>query len=503
MKKLSFYLLAMTMVSGLFFACTEDDPEPKPLARFTATANEDNPFEFTFTNDSENASTYAWDFGDGNTSTEESPVHTYATKGDFTVTLTATGKGGEATSEKTVTVTGATYFMMLTGGAPGSGSSKVWRLMYTDPVNMYNKDDVGQWWFGWGSNLKPGQRNSYRDDEYKFFSDGTFTYDTKGDAFRPDQFYGTAPDGGWDDTESWTTIANGAYSVGGIDGSSWGSGSHNFRFDKTTKVWTGYCKIGTIVLKGKGAHIGPMDAGRQEVLQAPYDSTWYEVYRLADGGDQPDTLEIWTGWGGNELGNGGTRPAIGKIVLVSVKSADQYPDPEDENPAGKPLEVHDIYDTFDADGSMTWAMQDEGAGDVLDQNFDNPSATGLNTTAKVAKWYRSGGFPYSNAQFILNYRMDLSTRNVFKMLVYYPSAGNTGVKKAAVKLQNSLLGGMAWSTQTEKAVTFTEVDSWIELTFDFSDISTNVDYDQIVVQFGGEGDGTPGGTFYFDNFRLL
>jgi PKD repeat protein len=47
---------------------------------------------------------YFWDFGDGQSSTETSPVHTYATGGTFTITLTATGAGGTQASSQSVTV---------------------------------------------------------------------------------------------------------------------------------------------------------------------------------------------------------------------------------------------------------------------------------------------------------------------------------------------------------------------------------------------------------------
>jgi gliding motility-associated-like protein len=43
----------------------------------------------SFENSSINGETYLWNFGDGTTSTEESPVHTYATYGTYDVTLTA------------------------------------------------------------------------------------------------------------------------------------------------------------------------------------------------------------------------------------------------------------------------------------------------------------------------------------------------------------------------------------------------------------------------------
>ncbi|NOQ75715.1 MAG: PKD domain-containing protein [Crocinitomix sp.] len=49
------------------------------------------PYEVNFTNESFNAFTYDWDFGDGGTSTEESPTHVYLEAGTFTVTLTVDG----------------------------------------------------------------------------------------------------------------------------------------------------------------------------------------------------------------------------------------------------------------------------------------------------------------------------------------------------------------------------------------------------------------------------
>jgi len=70
-----------------------------------ATFNNANTSEtFTFTNTSQNAISYAWDFGDGNTSTDENPIHSYATLGDFTVTLTITNcaKTDVTTTEITV-----------------------------------------------------------------------------------------------------------------------------------------------------------------------------------------------------------------------------------------------------------------------------------------------------------------------------------------------------------------------------------------------------------------
>lgn len=49
----------------------------------------------TFTNTSLHAFEYHWNFGDGNTSSEENPVHTYASEGDYEVILTAIYCGRE------------------------------------------------------------------------------------------------------------------------------------------------------------------------------------------------------------------------------------------------------------------------------------------------------------------------------------------------------------------------------------------------------------------------
>lgn len=56
-----------------------------------------------FTDSSTAASSWAWDFGDGNTSTQQNPSHTYATAGTYTVTLTVDGNSSCAYTE-TITV---------------------------------------------------------------------------------------------------------------------------------------------------------------------------------------------------------------------------------------------------------------------------------------------------------------------------------------------------------------------------------------------------------------
>lgn len=62
----------------------------------------------TFANNSTNALTYNWNFGDGNTSTNTTPSHTYGTTGTFTVTLVSQNPGGcNDTTTQTIVVGGA------------------------------------------------------------------------------------------------------------------------------------------------------------------------------------------------------------------------------------------------------------------------------------------------------------------------------------------------------------------------------------------------------------
>jgi PKD repeat protein len=47
---------------------------------------------------------WAWDFGDGATTTKQNPMHTYAVAGTYTVSLTVTAAGGQSSKRKFVTV---------------------------------------------------------------------------------------------------------------------------------------------------------------------------------------------------------------------------------------------------------------------------------------------------------------------------------------------------------------------------------------------------------------
>lgn len=73
-----------------------------PIAEFSATPlSGSKPLHVVFINLSQNAASYFWDFGDGETSTEDHPVHDYQEEGLYTVELMATNDDGADSEKKT------------------------------------------------------------------------------------------------------------------------------------------------------------------------------------------------------------------------------------------------------------------------------------------------------------------------------------------------------------------------------------------------------------------
>ena len=72
-------------------------PSP-PLASFSAnTTTGKKDLRVEFTNESIRYSSSSWNFGDGNSSSDTNPIHTYTTSGTFDVSLSVTGDAGTDT----------------------------------------------------------------------------------------------------------------------------------------------------------------------------------------------------------------------------------------------------------------------------------------------------------------------------------------------------------------------------------------------------------------------
>jgi hypothetical protein len=89
MKTLFKYGSLIFLLVVFLGGCDKDDESStqEQEAYFSYTSDG---FTVTFTNLSKLTGTYRWDFGDGNSSTEGNPVHTYPHKGKYVVTLYVT-----------------------------------------------------------------------------------------------------------------------------------------------------------------------------------------------------------------------------------------------------------------------------------------------------------------------------------------------------------------------------------------------------------------------------
>jgi len=105
-----------------FLVVKSPKPTAMPVAAFTANITSGTaPLTVAFTDQSTNTPTgWAWTFGDGSTSTEQNPSHTYTTAGIYTVALTAANSAGS----NAVTQTG--YITVAAAG------SKTWDIYPTD-----------------------------------------------------------------------------------------------------------------------------------------------------------------------------------------------------------------------------------------------------------------------------------------------------------------------------------------------------------------------------------
>jgi len=92
-------LLWLVAATALLAACA------RPVAEFSVRGEQEVLEPLTFENQSENAASYIWHFGDGDTATAVSPTHRYKTSGSYTVRLEAVNeKGKRKSTERTISV---------------------------------------------------------------------------------------------------------------------------------------------------------------------------------------------------------------------------------------------------------------------------------------------------------------------------------------------------------------------------------------------------------------
>ncbi len=106
MKFLCGLLGSLVLVGLSLWAVRAVGSEPPPVASFVMTpVNPAANYPVQFTDTSSGGTSWSWSFGDGTSSTAQSPVHMYGTAGAYPVTLTVANASGSTMSSQMVAVT--------------------------------------------------------------------------------------------------------------------------------------------------------------------------------------------------------------------------------------------------------------------------------------------------------------------------------------------------------------------------------------------------------------
>lgn len=105
LKRTKFALLTFFSLTVVFLGACKKESVKLPIADFTFTVNGTTaPTSVSFVSMCENADAVKWDFGNGQSSTENNPTANFSVGGVYTVTLTATNSNGSNKITKTVNI---------------------------------------------------------------------------------------------------------------------------------------------------------------------------------------------------------------------------------------------------------------------------------------------------------------------------------------------------------------------------------------------------------------
>jgi gliding motility-associated-like protein len=157
-------------------ATTTVTVNPFPTAAFSATIT--GLMTYSFTNTSTNATSYLWNFGNGQTSTATNPTCVYPTAGTYTVNLLASNACGSNNATDVITVVSESAF--YNGFSPnGDGHNDSWDIPMLNDYTSNSVKIVNRWgsevWQGINYNNKSivwTGKNMVGDD----LPDGTYYY---------------------------------------------------------------------------------------------------------------------------------------------------------------------------------------------------------------------------------------------------------------------------------------------------------------------------------------
>lgn len=496
MKIVKFFTLAL--IGLLFFtSCSDDDDgttptTDDPVASFQFEVDDNDFLTVNFSNFSQNASSYEWDFGDGNSSTEESPSHTYDAAGAYEVTLTASNAdGASASTSNTVNITDPNQAATLLTG----GSSKTWKLFREGTSLGVGPDaDNARQFFGLAND---GSRPCVYRHTFTFNSDGSFEFDDMGEFWgEAALFEGTA----FFETCFEATASN-MVNKDGVDISAFLSGTHQFSYDPGAEE---------ITLTGNGAWMGLPQLGTTGESLVPEDSKTFTATITEEMGY--DLLHVAYDYA----------DLYWDFTYVSYSDPTLEPDVETEKeifgedlPDISPMELSH---TFSADGDFV-QLDTITSGSTVEFGVDDPAdpmAAKVGQFNRPALQFQELQFQTAPEKFDINFE-NLSTVSID---VYLPSSNTYNTDGG---LNRNVVVGFGDRSQTEQwfldltqysaGASDLPLDEWTTVTFDLSSPdfvpapengATPYDrtaYDMFYVNIGGT-DHSEEGTFYVRNLII-
>ena len=140
-----------------------------PVANFSTNVTTGYaPLSVQFNDSSENGSEWNWDFGDGNSSTDQNPEHTFFTSGNYTVNLTVTNENGSNSKAVNITVLEQSEPLV-----PAANFSSNVTTGYAPLSVKFNdsSENASEWSWDFGD----GNSSTYQNPEHTFLTSGNYT----------------------------------------------------------------------------------------------------------------------------------------------------------------------------------------------------------------------------------------------------------------------------------------------------------------------------------------
>jgi len=523
----------MLAIGCMIVSCGDEDPDPGPggsggktgaVTAAFSTGNQDA-LTVTFVNASINADNYEWDFGDTNSSTEESPTHTYAADGTYTVTLTASNDDNNDSATAEVTVKTPVFGNHIVGKtwiiARGEAISYHlgpddidpdpdminWSYSSTVPAPWFNigdiQDDAGT--FLCQNSLS--QRPSIANDEYTFNADGTYNINWNGDFWGE---YGIWEGTAFNEVDIELTGGSLPARADGVDVSAFVNETQSFVIDEVA---------GTLQVIGEGAHI---HNPRYKTGQSSHDvgnGITYTIHHIGSSADA-DTLVLENRTFDNDFSANNKH----YITLCSYKGT--VPAIKDNSGGFVPVDFapevssSDIWEVMDMEGnwgsgvdewtSSSTVTKGVMMGGELCMQYDRTEADGGFTDYKL--WSRDADIRFDDAG---------SPGNMIASVdVFIPSSNDfSGALANQVEViladesgdDDGGEGGpgfwCCWALLSQENIA---TDEWVTLTFDFtgqledSNAANGYrdDIDLVILRMGGSGH-PEAGTFFAKDFKFI